>query len=102
METKIEINDNITALQFFTKYNEQNVTGMLELFTNDAQITFLPLGENGIGKVSELGNSIWSQLVDCFPGISNKILKTKYDSEGNLICEITFAGNQKKASRQNL
>ena len=83
-----------TALQFFEAYNQGNIDRMLSLFTNDSIVSFIPMGENGKGKVKELGQAIWGMLLKSFPNIKNELIKSKIDESGNLICELKFTGKQ--------
>lgn len=85
-----------TAFLFFEAYNEGNIEKMLKLFTPDSQIAFLPLGGNGEGKVKELGQAIWSMLLASFPNLHNRLLKSKFEENESLICEMKFTGKQAK------
>ncbi len=83
-----------TALLFFDAYNKGNVDEMLSLFSDDSIVSFIPLGESGKGKVKELGQAIWSMLLKSFPNIQNQLIKSRYEDNGNLICELKFTGKQ--------
>ena len=83
-----------TALQFFEAYNERDVSKMLSLFTEDSIVSFIPMGANGSGKVKELGQAIWSMLIESFPNLTNKLIKSRVEDSGNLICELNFTGKQ--------
>jgi hypothetical protein len=82
------------TLQFFDFYNHHQVPAMLDLFMENSDIVFIPLGDFGRGKVSELGQAIWSQLIESFPDIECRLLKSKTDDEGNTICEVMITGTQ--------
>ncbi len=83
-----------TSIMFFDAYNKHEIDEMIKLFADNGEIVFQPLGGDGKGKVSELGQAIWSQLIHSFPNISCEILKSKVDDEGNVICEVNFKGRQ--------
>lgn len=83
-----------TAFLFFDAYNEVNIEKMLSLFSPDSQIAFIPLGESGKGKVSELGQAIWGMLLESFPDIHNEMIKSRTEENGRLICEVKFTGKQ--------
>ncbi len=83
-----------SALLFFDAYNEGDIKKMLSLFSDDSIVSFIPLGDNGKGKVKELGQTIWSMLLKSFPNIHNQLIKSRIEDNGNLICELKFTGKQ--------
>jgi hypothetical protein len=70
------------------------VKAMLSLFSEESIVSFTPLGDSGKGKVKELGQSIWSMLLQSFPNLKNELIKSRFESTGNLICELNFQGKQ--------
>ena len=94
MKTESKITENISVLKFFARYNDRNVDEMMKLFSDDAQVIFLPLGEAGAGSVHELGKAIWTQLIVSFPDIENHMTKSKVDEEKSQICEVNIKGTQ--------
>ena len=94
MNNQTELNVIEIPLQFFDSYNNHKIDKMLQLFEENGEIIFQPLGGEGKGKVNELGQAIWSQLMHSFPNISCNVLKTKIDESENVICEVNFKGLQ--------
>ena len=77
-------------------YQQKNVTKMLACCTPDAGIEFLPLGQDGVGKVSELGKGIWEALIDSFPDIDNTIDAAIAEDEETVRCQVVIRGTQAK------
>lgn len=94
MNGQIKIQENTIILSYFEAYNHRNIQEMLNLFSSDAIITFIPLGESGAGEVSELGQAIWSGLFHSFPNIKAEVSHTKFDSLHNYVCEVYITGTQ--------
>ena len=94
MNQTTQLQSQKSALLFFDAYNEGNVDKMLSLFSDNSIVSFIPMGENGKGKVKELGQAIWSMLLSSFPNIQNELIKSRYEDNGNLICELKFTGKQ--------
>lgn len=96
MNNQININAAETSKALFDAYNQHDVPTMIKLFTENCDISFMPLGDDGKGKVKELGQAIWSQLIDSFPNINAQIVSSKVDAEENIICQVNIKGTQKK------
>ncbi|WP_224996035.1 nuclear transport factor 2 family protein [Cesiribacter sp. SM1] len=96
METSIQLQEHAAALNFFSRYNERKIEKMLELFSPSAVAAFIPLGDDGAGKVEGIGRYLWTGLIDSFPDISNTIKKSRIDQHGSLICEVNIGGTQVK------
>lgn len=84
-----------TCVEFFSAYQEHDYNRMVSLFTPEANVNFIPLGEDGQGKVAELGKGLWSTLMDCFPDIDNTI--DTFEEHGDEItCKVVIFGTQAK------
>lgn len=94
MNHTTQLQSQKSALLFFDAYNEGKVDKMLSLFSDNSIVSFIPMGKNGKGKVKELGQAIWSMLLSSFPNIQNELIKSRYEDNGNLICELRFTGKQ--------
>jgi len=91
-QTKVLKQEKIN--NYFSAYNQKDVLAMLKLFSHDAMISFIPLGENGAGEVNDLGPVIWSGLFSSFPNIRAKINRVKFDELKNYVCEVHITGTQ--------
>lgn len=85
------------CIEFFSAYQEQDVTRMLNLCTKDGLVYFEPLEELGSGLISEVGKNIWITLVDCFPDLDNTVTQLQWIEESNAVqCRVKIFGTQKK------
>lgn len=84
-----------TCVEFFSAYQDHDYNRMVGLFLPEAKVSFVPLGENGNGLVSELGKNLWALLMDCFPDIDNTI--DTFEVEGDtIVCKVVIFGTQAK------
>lgn len=94
MNEQLKLQEKSTIISYFEAYNDQNISEMLNLFSPDAIITFIPMGESGAGKVFDLGHAIWSSLFHSFPDIKAEVRHTKFNSLHNYVCEVNIKGAQ--------
>ena len=83
------------SVKFMKAYQEQDVQKMLDSCSENCQVTFNPLGEQGTGNVHQVGKAIWSSLIDCFPSLDNTINAVTQE-DGKIKCEVTIHGRQEK------
>jgi len=84
-----------TARSFFTAYNQHDVNRMLRMCSDDAEIRYVPMGQQGQGNVREVGKRIWTGLIDAFPDLHVDI-ESAFGDERNAAAEILIGGTQKK------
>jgi len=85
------------CIEFFSAYQEKDITRMLNLCTLDGRVYFEPLEELGAGLIHEVGKHIWMTLIDCFPDIDNTVSQLEWIEEANAInCRVTIFGTQQK------
>lgn len=104
MKTKAEVTESIDALskkgaciEFFSAYQDMDITRMLYLCDKNGQIFFKPLGEAGTGSVYETGKNIWSALMEAFPTLDNTVQSQHYSEENNAVtCHVVIFGQQEK------
>ncbi|MDQ6812319.1 MAG: ester cyclase [Bacteroidota bacterium] len=83
------------CVQFMFAYQKKDVALMLSFCDPFGEVYFKPLGENGRGKIGELGKNLWTLLIECFPDIDNTV--DAIVSEGNRIrCQVLISGTQVK------
>ncbi len=84
------------CVQFMFAYQQKNVDKMLSFCEPGGEVFFEPLGEDGRGKIGELGRGIWSALIDCFPDIDNTVDASIAEDEGSVRCQVVIRGTQAK------
>jgi len=84
------------CVQFMFAYQQRNVDKMLSFCNPEGEIHFLPLGENGKGKIGQLGKALWTSLIDCFPDIDNTLDAAVAEEENTVRCQVVIRGTQEK------
>jgi steroid delta-isomerase-like uncharacterized protein len=84
-----------TARLFFDAYNQHDVERMLRLCASDAQIDYVPMGEQGRGSVNAVGKQIWTGLLDAFPNLHVRP-QSVFGDEHNAAAEVIIGGTQRK------
>ena len=88
------------AAQFFDAYKNHDLETAVSLASADATFRYIPLGENGIGKVKGSERTTWqgiaSALITSFPDLSNDVKSLTIDNEGNAIVRVFIGGTQEK------
>lgn len=86
-----------TCIEFFSAYQDMDIERMLSLCNPEGQIFFEPLGDDGKGKIYEVGKAIWSALMDAFPDLDNTVKSQQYDETQNAVrCSVVIFGKQQK------
>lgn len=83
------------TVDFMKAYQEQNVDEMLANCTADCSVAFLPMGSSGQGNVHDVGNAIWSTIIECFPTLDNTV-NSVVKENGDVRCEASIKGTQVK------
>lgn len=84
-----------TCIEFFSAYQDHAYERMVNLCTPEATVEFIPLGENGKGRVPDLGKDLWALLMHCFPDIDNTIDTFTTDHD-EVTCTVSLFGTQEK------
>lgn len=84
------------CVSFMFAYQQRNVAEMLRFCNPEGEVFFKPMGDNGKGKIGELGKDIWNTLIDCFPNIDNTIDATIAEDGDNIRCQVVIRGTQAK------
>ena len=83
------------CIHFMFAYQKKDVPLMMSFCDPEGEVYFKPLGENGKGKIGELGKNLWSLLTECFPDIDNTV--DAIVSEGDRVrCQVMISGTQVK------
>ena len=72
------------ARSFFAAYNAHDVGRMVAACSEDARLRYVPMGDHGHGKVREVGQAIWSGLIDAFPALAVPALGLPFIVAGTL------------------
>ncbi|OKO72383.1 hypothetical protein AC629_38160 [Bradyrhizobium sp. NAS80.1] len=84
-----------TTRQFFDRYRQHDVEGMLTLFGPGGRIDYYPAELTG--AATEAGRKIWSGLIDVFPDLSNEIGGVYPSADGRTVtAEVRISGTQAK------
>ena len=84
------------CVNFMFAYQQRNTEKMLSFCNPDGAIFFKPMGEAGKGKIGELGKSIWTALIDCFPDIDNTVDAAIAEDGDSVRCQVVISGTQEK------
>lgn len=100
METSIQLQHELTmkntCVEFMFAYEQKNLEKMLSYCNPEGTVEFVPLGEDGKGKIGELGKAIWGGLIDCFPDINNTLDAAVAEADNSIRCQVVIRGTQAK------
>lgn len=89
---------------FFNAYRNHDTHGMVDLCTDTADFSYVPLeiwGKQrvirGDGKVAALGRPLWEGLINSFPDLSNEVHSITASEEGQVAAVVSIGGTQEKA-----
>jgi len=90
--------------EFFARYRAQDVRGMAELCTVNADFSYPPFemwGKQrvlrGDGKVGTVGRAIWTGLIQAFPDLTNVVHRIEANDDGDAAVQVDIAGTQQSA-----
>lgn len=84
------------CIEFMFAYQQKNVEKMLSFCDPEGIVNFVPMGINGTGKIMELGKSVWTDLIDCFPDIDNTLDAALAEDDDVIRCQVIIRGTQTK------
>jgi ketosteroid isomerase-like protein len=82
-----------TARSFFAAYNAHKVDEMVGACSEDAQLRYVPMGDQGQGKVRDVGKAIWSGLIGAFPDLT-VTTQAAFSDGRNVAAEVIIGGTQ--------
>ncbi len=83
------------ATRFFEAYRRHDIASMLEQFSDDASVDYIPIGISGLAKAE--GRAIWTSLIDVFPDLTNEMQNLFSSADGiNAVAEVIISGTQAK------
>ncbi len=83
------------CVDFMKAYQEQHIDQMISLCDPLSTVSFGPLGDEGKGKIHELGRGLWTMLTECFPNLDNTV-HSLVAEEGKIKCIVSIRGTQVK------
>lgn len=84
------------CVSFMFAYQQRNVDKMLSFCDREGAVYFKPLGEQGKGKIYELGKGLWSSLIDSFPDLDNTVDVAIAEDGDSIRCQAMIRGTQAK------
>jgi ketosteroid isomerase-like protein len=89
---------------FFDAYRRQDVDGMVERCSENADFHYVPFevwGKQrvirGDGKVGTIGKTLWTGLIRAFPDLTNTVTSLSSNADGDVVAEVTIGGTQSMA-----
>lgn len=86
---------------FFDAYRRQEVDGMVDLCTENAEFSYVPFEAwgkqrvlRGDGKVRTVGKTLWTGLINAFPDLTNQVTSINSNERGEVVAEVTIGGRQ--------
>ena len=80
--------------EFFTAYRNHDVAKMTGLCSPDGSFEYVPMGTQGRGAIAEVGQRVWSSLIDAFPDLAIEVGSVLDDGAGAAAAEVTISGTQ--------
>jgi hypothetical protein len=104
MNTSIEQHERVdvlakkgTCIEFFSAYQDMDVDRILSLCDANGIVSFVPLGTDYTGKITEVGKGLWLALMDAFPDLDNTVKGQQYDeATDSVTCHVVIFGKQEK------
>ncbi|GAA4276563.1 nuclear transport factor 2 family protein [Aquimarina mytili] len=88
------------AEEFFRAYKNQDIKKAISLASKEGTFRYIPLGENGIGKIKGEEGTTWADiataLIGSFPDLTNDVKNISIDNQGNAIVQVFIGGTQEK------
>ncbi|MCH6234960.1 ester cyclase [Cognataquiflexum rubidum] len=85
------------SLEFFSAYQDIELERMMGLCDPEGTVSFVPLGNDFIGKIHEIGKGVWAALLDSFPDLDNTVIEQEYEESQNAVfCKVEIFGTQEK------
>ena len=81
-----------TVEGFFDAYRKQDIDKMVAHCNPEGELRYVPLGQQGEGKIGTSGRAIWSGLFDAAPDLTNRVESIFADTEDNVCAEVVLSG----------
>jgi ketosteroid isomerase-like protein len=81
---------------FFDAYRKRDLDKMMARCNPDGELRYVPLGNQGEGKIGTTGRAIWNGLFDAVPDLTNREESIFADTEGNVCAEVVLSGTLAK------
>jgi len=84
------------CVSFMFAYQHRDIGKMLSFCDSRGSIFFKPLGTQGKGSIMELGQALWSSLIDAFPDLDNTVDAAIAEDGDSVRCQVVIRGTQAK------
>ncbi|MEO1050596.1 MAG: ester cyclase [Bacteroidota bacterium] len=86
------------AVDFFNAYKNHELDKAAALASENGTFRYIPLGENGKGKIKGTEGTTWqgiaSALIGSFPDLTNEVKNISIDDQGNAVVQVFIGGTQ--------
>lgn len=100
METSLQLQHELSlknaCISFMFAYQQKDLEKMMSFCNPEGIVKFVPLGEQGTGKIGELGKAIWQGLMDAFPDLDNTLDAAVAEGQNTVSCQVVISGTQQK------
>lgn len=100
MESKHEMVDKAasihTAEGLFDAYRKRDLDKMVAHCNPEGELQYVPLENQGEGKIGTTDRTIWGELFDAVPDLTNRQESIFADTEGNVCAEVVLSGTLAK------
>ena len=94
MESKHAMVDKQTSIHtaegFFNAYRKRDLDKMVAQCNPEGEFQYVPLGNQGEGKIGTTGRTIWDGLFDAVPDLTNREESIFANTEGNVCAEVVL------------
>jgi steroid delta-isomerase-like uncharacterized protein len=80
--------------EFFALYRNHEVGKMTELCSPGGSFEYVPMGDQGRGSIAEVGQQVWSSLIDAFPDLTVVVRSVLDNGADQAAAEVTISGTQ--------
>ena len=92
MESKHAMMDKAASIHtaggFFNAYRKRDLDKMVAQCNPKGEFQYVPLGNQVEGKIGTIGRTIWDELFDAVPDLTNREESIIADREGNVCTEV--------------
>jgi hypothetical protein len=85
-----------TVEGFLDAYRKRDLDKMVAHCNPEGELRYVPLGNQGEGKIGTTGSAVWSGLFDAVPDLTNREESISADTEGNVCAEVVLSGTLAK------
>ncbi len=84
------------CVSFMFAYQQRDVNKMLSFCDPEGEVHFEAIGDEGKGKIGELGRALWTSIIECFPNVDNTVDAAVAEDGDTIRCQVVIRGTQAK------